>query len=77
VCPPRHWRQPSVEARHYSCQSFDLGLVHGKMPVAVAALRAGLVGKDAWSLLLASRDKECWPDAPAPGPAEAKARLLR
>ena len=64
VCHPLHWRQPDAEARLYSCGSFDLGLAHGKMPVAVAALRAGLAGDDAMRLLFASRDKECWPDNP-------------
>jgi hypothetical protein len=53
-----------VEVPHYACQTFDLALVHGKMPFAVAALRAGLAGDDAWRLLLASRDKDCWPDDP-------------
>lgn len=64
VCHPLHWRQPEAELKLYSCPSFDLGLVHGKMPVAVAALRAGLAGEDAMRLLFASRDKECWPEQP-------------
>ncbi|KAI3428080.1 hypothetical protein D9Q98_006464 [Chlorella vulgaris] len=64
ACHPLHWRQPQVEVPHYACQTFDLALVHGKMPFAVAALQAGLAGDDAWRLLLASRDKDCWPDDP-------------
>ncbi|PRW56763.1 hypothetical protein C2E21_4548 [Chlorella sorokiniana] len=33
ACRPLHWRQPDAEAAHYSCPSFGLGLVHGRLPL--------------------------------------------
>jgi hypothetical protein len=64
ICRPLRWRDPTIELKHYSCRSFDLGLVHGSMPPALAALRDGVKGEEAAKLLFASRNKGCWPDDP-------------
>lgn len=59
ACRPLHWRQPGAEAAHYSCRTYELGLVHGAMPVAARALRDGASGEEAQRLLRLSADKEC------------------
>ena len=59
ACRPLHWRQPGAEAAHYSCPSFGLGLVHGRLPAAAQALRDGASGEEAQRLLQLSADKEC------------------
>lgn len=59
ACRPLHWRQPDVEAAHYSCPSFGLGLVHGRLSAAAQALRDGASGEEAKRLLRLSADKTC------------------
>ncbi|PSC72584.1 hypothetical protein C2E20_4222 [Micractinium conductrix] len=59
ACRPLHWRVPDTERRHYSCPSYGLGLVHGELPPAIQALRAGASADEARALLVASTDKEC------------------
>lgn len=50
---------PSFEAAHYSCPSFGLGLVHGRLSAAAQALRDGASGDEAKRLLRLSADKTC------------------
>ena len=59
ACRPLSWRQPDAEAHHYSCPTFELGLVHGGEPAAAAAARAGVRGKAAEQLFDLLRDKTC------------------
>ena len=58
-CRPRQWRLPQTEVTHYSCPSFQLGLVHGGEPSASAALRGGVEGEEALTLFTLSSDNSC------------------
>ena len=49
----------ATEVAHYSCPSFQLGLVHGGEPSASAALRGGVEGEEALKLFAASSDSHC------------------
>jgi hypothetical protein len=58
-CRPRQWRLPQTEVAHYSCPSFQLGLMHGGEPLASAALREGVEGEEALALFSQSSDSHC------------------
>lgn len=42
ACRPLRWRDDSAEVAHYSCHSYQLGLVHGGDSAGLTAVKSGV-----------------------------------